>query len=55
MEDTIELVSLNQYDGGAWEIEVYTQGNLARSGGESSSGGNGLPPWFDVKSGKIRR
>jgi hypothetical protein len=65
VEDTIELVSLNEYDGGAWEIEVFIEGNLVRSGGGNSggnsggsggnNGGSGLPPWFDDKSGKIRQ
>lgn len=65
LEDTTVLTSLSEYDGGAWEIELFIEGNLVRSGGSSGgdggSGGNGggngneLPPWFDQKSGKIRR
>jgi hypothetical protein len=62
VEDTMELTSLQEYDGGAWEIEVYVEGNLVRAGGgsgdDSGNGGDngedGLPPWFDDKSGKIR-
>ncbi len=62
VEDVTELASLMQYDGGAWEIELYVEGNLLRSAGNSggdagsggNSGGNGLPPWFDLKSGKVR-
>ena len=63
VEDSMQLVSLDRYDGGAWEIELFIEGNLVRSGGGSGgnagddgkNGGNGLPPWFDEKSGKIRR
>ena len=59
VEDTLELVSLNEYDGGAWEIELSIKGNLARSdggsGGNVDDGGSGLPPWFDNRSGKTRR
>lgn len=63
VEDRMELTSLGQYDGGAWEIEVYVEGNLVRSGSGSggdsgnngNNGGNGLPWWFDLKSGKIRQ
>lgn len=71
VEDTIELVSRTDYDGGAWEMELDIQGNLSRSsvgstgGNGGNSGGNGgnangnggtkLPPWFDQKSGKTRR
>lgn len=63
VQDTMELSSLTQYDGGAWEIEVYVEGNLIRSeggsGGDAGDGGNdvgnGLPPWFDEKSGKVRQ
>lgn len=59
LEDIIQLQSLWQYDGGAWEIEMYIEGNLiptgSGSGGNSgnggSNGGSGLPPWFDDKSG----
>lgn len=61
--DAMELTSLRQYDGGAWEIEIYLEGNLVRSGSGSSgnagnggnnvgnNGGNGLPPLLDQKSG----
>lgn len=63
VEDTMELTSLLEYDGGAWEIEIYVEGNLEPSGGGSggdvgdggNDGGNGLPPWFDEPSGKIRQ
>lgn len=59
VEDTMALSSLQEYDGGAWEIEIYVEGNLVPSGGGSGgnpgSGGdngrNGLPPWFGDKSG----
>jgi hypothetical protein len=59
VDDTMNLTSLQDYDGGAWEIEVYIEGNLVRAGGGSGdnagNGGNGLPPWFDDKSGKVRQ
>jgi hypothetical protein len=71
VEDTMNLTSLQEYDGGAWEIEVYIEGNMVHTGGGSGDnpgsggddggddggndggddGGNGLPPWFDDKSG----
>lgn len=62
VEDMMVLTSLEEYDGGAWEIEVYVEGNLVRAeggGGDNvgnggDNGGNGLPPWFDDKSGKVR-
>lgn len=62
VEDTMQLASAWQYDGGAWEIEISVEGNLVHAGGGSGgsagyggNGGNGLPPLFDLKSGKIRR
>jgi hypothetical protein len=59
VEDVMDLTSLQEYDGGAWEIEVYVEGSLFRDGigsGDNGGddGGDGLPPWFDDKSGKVR-
>lgn len=63
VEDTMVLTSLLEYDGGAWEIELYVEGNMVLAGGGNDDnvdnggddGGNGLPPWFDDKSGKVRQ
>lgn len=66
VEDTMQLTSSWLYDGGAWEIELFVEGNLVRpgsgnggNGGNAGSGGangeNGLPPLLDRKSGKIRQ
>ncbi|MDX2198675.1 MAG: hypothetical protein SF069_06850 [Phycisphaerae bacterium] len=53
VEDTIQLQSRWEYDGGTWEIDMYIQGNLTPigAGGGGDGGGSGLPPWFDDKSG----
>lgn len=42
VEDAMELTSSQLYDGGAWEIELFIEGNLVRTGraGGGNSGGD---------------
>ena len=60
MFDAMELISLDQYDGGAWTFHVNSSGTLyptdesGYSGGDSSGSpsGNLSNPILDIRSGK---
>ena len=41
VNDTLELISLDSYDGGRWVIHTTTAGTLAPSNGAASGGSNG--------------